>query len=1065
MNPFEFLLLLLPVWALTHFWLLPLMKNRWEAGNIRQKIARSGSLILIEKVRDLTVVAVITVFCVMIFIWLNNLLASGDLIVAGGVISSFDSLLKPLDSIKKDYESALIMYGLLGAALCLYFINKQAKKKLTNAWIEKAIEVRERFTQNPAGMDKFESHSELKPVVERVREILGYLSIENVEDSEVKLTQEQSGALHDELDQLLMMLALEQAKAEIDLNDVLSKPLKSEQSQPKTPLKRIMRILTSNQFAKDLGLLNRPLSYVATGLLIVSLMGWASAPLANSLKLSVNNLRMNAASSDVSRQFDKAISRIDEVTPDVPDVAEAVDDVSDSADSASQLAQVSRILAREAINQMVHSKSISGAGPRASRAEFVRAAILEQTFTDSRQANQAHAVRADVAKQVATAGGTEKEVAELVGQLEREIKSDLEKVKKRNPSYFKSFVRTVEARYATSINAFDAQSNLISRVVSQAFSPIDIDSANEITKQGGKILKDVGGESVKTWANSYAKAVVIDALFEQSHASVVEKLNSKFRFHTSQQTQQLFANLSSAENHGWKAAPADANSRLVSQNLANNVSDRYSDPAVKTVVKQSLGGYAELFPDAIAASAEAATRASSGRYSTGSARTGTHVASRSTNFKMASRSFRVRGVLFGQDLTGDNLNITDIRWEFHPQVEGTPTQVSISLKLNGKWQSIGNFPAGIVNQAIRYAADQRVVATTITPGDDELISRITYLHPVLEDTPLGCRVVEADRFVDTFTATDEESTEPVLNEIAQNRMALGQFLAFTGLAEGVGYANRSGYCPAEELSQLIQQHGFGEIVFPPTLLSSLTELVESEFTAPVNSRKLLDASIKCSQVARKDSAACLCDSLSSGLLLNYWFPEDHTSQFREKPASLSEDLTWLEQSEDRFEHIDLWLHTTFALRKLTFEGEGVPDESTATPLDFNLDQLTAMKQVIVSKLLHPYLSDYLNSPSADEFMAPLEQFVVLQRLMRAALNGQLGSNFPLEKLIALSRQTQSYVPYQPTIRWEPYQNSEEELMEVLAATDESALKHYNEFNTDRMFRYALGRPTCGVVSL
>jgi len=51
MNPKEFILFLLPVWALTHFWLLPIFKNRWVAGDLRQKIARTGSLIFIEKIR------------------------------------------------------------------------------------------------------------------------------------------------------------------------------------------------------------------------------------------------------------------------------------------------------------------------------------------------------------------------------------------------------------------------------------------------------------------------------------------------------------------------------------------------------------------------------------------------------------------------------------------------------------------------------------------------------------------------------------------------------------------------------------------------------------------------------------------------------------------------------------------------------------------------------------------------------------------------------------------------------------------------------------------------------
>ncbi|MDP2594676.1 hypothetical protein [Alteromonas stellipolaris] len=1060
MNPKEFILFLLPVWALTHFWLLPIFKNRWVAGDLRQKIARTGSLIFIEKIRDFSLIAIVATLSVIIFIWLNNVLADGDLILAAGIINSFDVLLKPLNSIKKDYETILICLGLLGAASCLYIINKQAKKKLTNAWIEKALEIRERLGHEQTTLDKLTKNPELKPAVERVEEILGYLSMVNQTDSELVLTQQQVDALQNELNQLLMLLTMEQAKEEIDLNDVFKKPEKVEKPQSKTIAGRIIRIISSNQFAKDLGLLSRPLSYVATGLLILSLIGWASAPLANSLTLSVNNLRINSVSSDVARDLDLAISRIDEKP------AENKNDTTESIKYANEISQISRVLAREAVNQLIQTQSLGEAKrTQTTASEFVRAAIVNQSYSSDNLVSSSQRVRANVAQQITELGSSERQVSDLVEVLEHEISNDIGKVQRRNPSYFSELVNKVEARYANSVNAIDAQSNLISRVVSQAFSPIDVDAANEIIKQGGKVLKDVGEESVKKWANSYAKAVVTDALFEQSHASVVEKLNKNFRFHTSEQTKQLFTNLSSAENTGWQASPKDASKQRVNQDLALKIANRYSDETVKVAVRQSLGGYSQLFPDVIVAAADATARASGTLASSSRSRTSTDVTSRSTNFKMASRSFRVRGVLFGQNLTGDNLDITDIRWQIKPNSQNSPTLVALMLKLEGEWYDVGTFPASIVNQGIGYAADQRVVATTITPGDDELIRRVTYLHPVLEDTPLGCRVVEADRFVDAFTANPEESRGSTLEKITQNRVALSQFLAFTALAEKIGVLNRYEQCPIEELKQVIEGTEFGKISLPSTLVTSLKGFINGKLTGAPSSRKLLDVSLNCLQVSEKNTAACLCNSLSSGLPNNYWYPEDHTSQFREKPASLSKDMHWLAESADRFAHIDLWLHTTFAVREVSNNGQGVPDEATATPLDFDEKQLLEMKKTIVGKHLKPYLRDYLFSPSIDDFMQPLEQFIIIQRLMRAAFNGQLGERFPLEKLIVLSRETQRFVPYQPTIRWEPYQNSHAELMGILESTDETALQHYTDYNKDRMLRYNYQRPTCGSVSL
>lgn len=1058
MNPNEFFLFLLPIWALAHFWLLPIFKNRWEAGGLRQKIARMGSLIFIEKIRDFAFVAIIATLCVIILIWLNNELAGGDLIVAAGLLNSFDSLLKPFDSVKKDYETILICIGLIGAASCLYLINKQAKKKLTNAWLEKAVEIRERLEREPEALGKLATNPELKPVVDRVEEILGYLSIVNQANSDGVYTQQQIDAFHIELNQLLMLLTMGQAKEEIDLNEVFNKPEKDERPQPKTIVSRVVRIVFSNQFAKDLGLISRPLSYVATGLLILSLIGWASAPLANSLKLSVNNLRINSASSDVARALDLAISRIDEVP--------AENENSESVKYTNQISQVSRILAREAVNRVIQTPNLGEAKrAQASKSEFVRAEILNQSYSSENLATSSQRVRANVAQQVTELGSSEKQVSNLLKHLESEISNDLAKVKMRNPSYFNQLVERVEARYANSVNAIDAQSNLISRVVSQAFSPINVDAGDEIVKQGGKILKDIGEESVKKWANSYAKAVITDALFEQSHASVVENLNRDFRFHTSEHTRKLFTNLSAAESTGWQMSKKDDKKHRVNQDLARRVASRYSDETVKQAVRQSLGGYSQLFPDAIVAAAEATARASGSLVSSRRSRTPSHAAQRSTNFNMASSSFRVRGVLFGQDLTGENLDITDIQWQIIPKSLDLPTLVTLSLRSEGEWFDVGVFPASIVNQGIRYAADRRVVATTITPGDEELISRVTYLHPVLEDTPLGCRVIEADRFVDAFTTNPEVSKGTSLEKITQHRIALSQFLAFTALAEKIGVVNRYNQCPIKELEQLIEETEFGQVSLPSKLAKSLTDFSKQKLTGAPSSRKLLNVSLNCLQVGKEEIATCLCGGLSSGLPNKYWYPEDHTSQFREKLTSLNKNMDWLAESADRFAHIELWLHTTFAMREFSNYGQAVPDEATATAFDFNEELLKEMKKTIVGKNLKSYLKDNLFTPSLDDFMQPLEQFIIIQRLMRAAFNGQLGGNFPLEKLIVLSRETQHFVPYQPTIRWEPYQNSHEELMDVLEATDASALQHYIDFNKDRALRYTYQRPTCGSVSL
>lgn len=1065
MKPIDLILLLVPIWLLTNFWLLPILKNRWIASDLVNKIARSSSLIVVEKIRDLAFIAVVSVLALMVIIWLNEFIFNGDVMVASTLVNTFDRLLQFVNGIKYQYGTFLTWSGLIGAGLCLYLIGKQAKQKLVKAWMEKTTEIREQFSQDFSAFEAMGEYAEFKPKVERVKTILNVFALAEDEATDIQLTYEKFEELQQELQEILLMLAMEKAKTEIDLNKALQRPeLDDEELQP-TRLKRLFRVLASSQFANDLRLVSRPLTYFATGLLIISFIGWAATPLANSLQLSVNNLRIHAIDDHVSRQLDEAISAIDKVELETNN-----NDVTDDQmlHQAGQVTQISRALAREVLNQLVQSSSFNSSHRTpAAKSEFVRAVILEQSYDIDRHEDNIQKVRSYVAGKIVNPSQHQDTLNVLVNELEHELKPEFEKIQKLSPSKFNALLHQIEARYTTSVNIFDAQSSLISQVVKQAFSQIEPNSSNELVKQGQQILKEVGSNSVKTLVTTYAKAMVTDVLFDQSRESMVEILNRDARFKSSHKTQQLFNSLAYAENTGWRKSRSERIENRISERLASNVANRYSDETVKASVRQTLGGYSALFPDAVSAAIDVSGRFI-GNYENNTLVKSGHnasVVSRSTNFKLASRSFRVRGVLFGQEMTGENLDVQDIKWQITPASGGAPTNVSISLKLNGQWRFIGAFPAGIVNQAIRYAADQRVVATTITSGDSEIVRRVTYLHPALIDTPLGCRVIEADRFVDVFTSPTVDSIEPELKPIQADRAALYGFLQLSAIAERVGYFNRENQCSINDLNKAIHTIKAGNINFSPSLSESFKHFFETELSSPVSSSMLIDASLKCATLPMAETASCLCDNLNNGLSSIYWFPEDHTSQFREKPSELSSDLQWLVQSEDRFEHIDLWLHTTFALRKLSNDGYGVPDESSATAMDFDKVQLATLKQSIVSKMLRPYLINELYSPSADYFMAPLEQFLIVQRLARAAFNGQFGDRFPLEKLIEITKETRVFVPYQPTLRWETYQGKSDELLRLLADTNSQAEDLFVDYINDRANRLENKKPVCSVGSL
>jgi hypothetical protein len=132
-------------------------------------------------------------------------------------------------------------------------------------------------------------------------------------------------------------------------------------------------------------------------------------------------------------------------------------------------------------------------------------------------------------------------------------------------------------------------------------------------------------------------------------------------------------------------------------------------------------------------------------------------------------------------------------------------------------------------------------------------------------------------------------------------------------------------------------------------------------------------------------------------------------------------------------------------------------------VDFPKEQLTTLKDVISAKLPE-YLAQVLRSPSYKEFMMPLEDFVLIQRLIRAAFGGGLGPDFPISKLVQLERDTRRFVPYQPTIRWEASPNSEATLIKTLKSADPKAAESYLSCSKDRLDRQMSKRPVCDIVS-
>ncbi|CAI8793358.1 hypothetical protein [Pseudomonas chlororaphis] len=1059
MNPFAMWTLLVALWALCHFWLVPLSKDRWKAVDLREKMTRAGSLVVLERVRDLSGIGSTVICAVILLVWTCSFLASSSSLVPQAVIHAAQSMYGVTREIGSQYGTTLGILGLLGAALSLYFAAHQARERVAQAWSARAQEIHSQIIEDPSLLETARSDSELSPLVARLDELVERLVSHDTGTEGSVLSPQEQERTHELISEVLSFLAIEWARKDLKLEEVIAHPTEQEALLPPSRWRRLLRILSNERLGKDLGLLKKPLSYVTTALLILSLVGWSAEPLANSMQLMVNNLRMNAADQQAQHEMEEALSAI----PPAPSVTNS--EPVEQSTSSPTVQAATQLFVRAALSEVTRSTALEQwvQTTRSNRveSEFVRAALNDQHIAVPAYADSAMKARQEVAATLGDVVEDKTGIAVARKEIEKVIEPSVARLKQENPNLFSKLTAALEHRYSTPLAPLDAQGKLIAQVLDEAFGAVDVKPTTELGKQAQKLVKDLGKDAVKTWMQAWAKNWMTEALISTARPSVLAVAARQASFETTDGSRQLIKSLMDAEGQGWTSSPEILREAKVAEAVSIKVADLHQSD-MKAVLHERLGGYEKLFPSDLPDASSPSGSLGSNTVPRADSRYAADRAFnrlRATNFKVASRSFRVRGVLIGQDIHPTGIDANQIRWTIQAASDNTTTKVVIEIMLNDQWVSLGIYDAAIVNQALRYASDGRVVAVTIAPGDGKLIRRVIHTHPALTDTPLGCRVVEADTFIDRFSISDSNSSG--MKNMSSDRQQVYRWLYIAKLTEMLATLDPSTTCPKEEIEKWLSMSHIEAAQFTPALRKSLEDFITHQEQKLPGSGRILSTSNICRETSNDQLSTCLCEKAKGiGLPDHYWFPEDHTSQFRERPMSAGADWKWMKRSQDQLGNIDLWVHTTFSLRRAQDPGT-VTDETTATALDFPPEELQQLRQEI-SNRLPGYLKTQLKSPSYSDFMAPLEDFVLLQRFFRTALAGGFGQDFPVLRLIDLEHATHKYVPYQPTIRWEEVPDAK--LMEVLQQADPKAQENYQRWYQDLFLRLATNQAMCDRVS-
>jgi hypothetical protein len=80
MQPVALLLTFSVLFALLHLWWLPLAKDRWQAADMRAKMARAGLVVVLDKLRTLCGIGAFAVALVVVAVVLANWLGGAGVL-------------------------------------------------------------------------------------------------------------------------------------------------------------------------------------------------------------------------------------------------------------------------------------------------------------------------------------------------------------------------------------------------------------------------------------------------------------------------------------------------------------------------------------------------------------------------------------------------------------------------------------------------------------------------------------------------------------------------------------------------------------------------------------------------------------------------------------------------------------------------------------------------------------------------------------------------------------------------------------------------------------------------
>jgi hypothetical protein len=392
---------------------------------------------------------------------------------------------------------------------------------------------------------------------------------------------------------------------------------------------------------------------------------------------------------------------------------------------------------------------------------------------------------------------------------------------------------------------------------------------------------------------------------------------------------------------------------------------------------------------------------------------------RSRDYEKLSRFTKVGGIVLGQppSRSSQPLTIRDLRWQHEADGQWTLTLTG----LDGT-DTLGPLDGELIGQALAFAADARPLVVTVINTEVTGLQKII-LHPALVNSPLGCEFIELDNFVFSYIdATVRKQNEAAVNVARSTsllyEMARGERVAAKVKASRYPSLEQSidqFVAPKQEALQLA-------LADRPSSFEMLQALPE------IYDPGLVELMKSCASATELASFRH-CIHVSSYSLhptreqWHYWQqsarPFRPVSAVRDRQFELDPWLRFVQPSPNT---LRFFLQAPFratdsaTVQCANTREDGCISDERFVAFEFQ-DEESPTTRAVESLISENTLAKKIVQDAAN--------FVSIQRLARAALAGQLGSNFPLERLAELADAINTHHVQYETPQWEMHRSLEQ----------------------------------------